>query len=317
MMTLKGKNVASTAGTKRSRKGTTSRSSSQAATNFPPTKFGKKTFMNYGVERYDCQQEAKYMGDEYVLEGRLLVQFSRIHAQVRVLGLHSFGQPIAIAFVDFRPCSASLWIKSCAFFGGSVEYFLSGANCDHFDFQAMIQGPPYRDIQYILCWVNYVARWDRVRDTGRHSTLRYAHLKLEARVWLKIVSRTLFPCKHMFEFTRERVMLVYRLMKGLPVNAGAILRQNMLKFWTNWRWSFCYGSLQTRYLRILETEEEVYEVYPSCASHLVCHLVDVTKTKAHDPSQGKVCSTTDRQARDDWVECIGLPSFNCGLVVIW
>lgn len=33
--------------------------------------------------------------------------------------------------------------------------------------------------------------------------------------------------------------------------------------------------------------------------HLVCHLVDVTRTKVNDPSQGLVLNTIDRQARDD------------------
>ncbi|KAH0632964.1 hypothetical protein KY284_035750 [Solanum tuberosum] len=88
-------------------------------------------------------------------------------------------------------------------------------------------------------------------------------------------------------------------MKRLPVNVGAILRQNMLKFRINKWWNFCYGSLLTRYLRALEIEEEVHDLCPPRAPHLVCHLVDVTKTKVHDPSQGKVFSTVDRQTRDD------------------
>ncbi|KAG5631153.1 hypothetical protein H5410_002870 [Solanum commersonii] len=199
-MAPKGKNDASGAGTKRSRKGTTSISSSRAPTYLPPQKFVKQMVMHYGEEWYDCQQEAKYMGDENVLEGQ----------------------------------------------------------------------------------------WDRVRDMGQHSTLHYAHLKIEPGVWLKI---------------------------GLPVNAGAILRQNMIKFRTNKRWSFLYGSLLTRYLRALEIEEEVYDVYPPRAPHLVYHLVDVTKTKAHNPSQGKVLSTSDRQAEDDSLECMALPSFSCGFVM--
>lgn len=37
----------------------------------------------------------------------------------------------------------------------------------------------------------------------------------------------------MANVSRERVVLIYHLMKGLPVNVRAILRQNMLKFRTN------------------------------------------------------------------------------------
>ncbi|KAG5572090.1 hypothetical protein H5410_061856 [Solanum commersonii] len=49
---------------------------------------------------------------------------------------------------------------------------------------------------------------------------------------------------------------------GLPVNVGAILKQNMLKFRTNKRWRFCYGSIITRYLRALLIEKEVHDVCP-------------------------------------------------------
>ncbi|KAH0636304.1 hypothetical protein KY290_036732 [Solanum tuberosum] len=46
-------------------------------------------------------------------------------------------------------------------------------------------------------------------------------------------------------------------------------------------------------------EEEVHDVCPPRAPHLVCHLVDVTKTKAQEASHGPVLSTADRQAHDD------------------
>ncbi|KAH0765489.1 hypothetical protein KY285_001360 [Solanum tuberosum] len=73
----------------------------------------------------------------------------------------------------------------------------------------------------------------------------------------------------------------------------------MLKFRTNKRWSFCYGSIINRYLWELLIEEEVHDVCPPRAPHLVCHLVDVTRTKAHDPSHGPVLTAIHRQARDD------------------
>lgn len=60
-------------------------------------------------------------------------------------------------------------------------------------------------------------------------------------------------------------MLIYRLMKGLTVNVGAILRKNMLEFRTNKIWCFRYRSIITRYLRVLLIEEEVHDVCsPSC-----------------------------------------------------
>ncbi|KAH0679451.1 hypothetical protein KY284_020536 [Solanum tuberosum] len=239
----------------------------------------------------------RYMFDEYVDEGQLLEEFPHIHAQVRALGLHYI-------FVDQGKCNLSLvrefyvnwnthhvrWNQGLIcnnrvqFSVEALNEFLAAPYCDHSDFQAMIDQPPYRDIRHTLCRVNSVSRWDRVWDTGRHSTFHYAHLNLEACIWLKIVSNTLLSCKHTTDVTRERVVLLYRLMKGLPVNAGVVL------------------SLITRYLYALEIEEEVHDVSPPRAPHLVYCLVDVTRTKVHDQSQGKMLSTVDRQAHDDsWI----------------
>ncbi|KAH0758051.1 hypothetical protein KY290_021544 [Solanum tuberosum] len=77
------------------------------------------------------------------------------------------------------------------------------------------------------------------------------------------MSSTILLCNHTTDVTRERVVLLNRLMKGLPVNA------------------------------------EVHNVCAPHAPYLVYCLVDVTRTKTHDQSQGKLLSTVDRQARDD------------------
>ncbi|KAH0679801.1 hypothetical protein KY284_020886 [Solanum tuberosum] len=58
-------------------------------------------------------------------------------------------------------------------------------------------------------------------------------------------------------------------------------------------------SIITRYLHALLIEDEVHDVCPPRTPHLVCHLVDVTRTKAHDPSHGSVVTAIDRQTRDD------------------
>ena len=52
----------------------------------------------------------------------------------------------------------------------------------------------------------------------------------------------------------------------------------------------------------MDIEEKVHNVYPLFTPHLVCHLVDVTKTKAQDVSHRLVLSNTDRKAQDDsWI----------------
>ncbi|KAH0652424.1 hypothetical protein KY289_030102 [Solanum tuberosum] len=226
--------------------------------------------MHYGKDWYDSQQESKYLGDEYVHEGRLRQEFPNILIYINALGLQ-------YVFMDQGECNLSLvhefyanwntrrveinkrfikdsWVR---FSVDALNEFLGTPNCDTADLLAMIERPPYRDIRHTLCGANFVARWDRVRNTGRHLTLHYGHFNLEARIWLKIVCSNLLPCRHTIDVTREIVVLVYRLMKGLPVNVGAIWKQNMLKFRTNKR------------------------------------------TKAHDPSQGPVLTAIDRKARDD------------------
>ncbi|KAH0767859.1 hypothetical protein KY285_003730 [Solanum tuberosum] len=298
-MAPKGKNVASGSGTKRSRTGATVGSSNRETTNLSPQKFGKQALMHYGEDWYECQQESKYLGDEYVDKRRFPQEFPHIHTQINALGLQ-------YVLVDQGECNLILVHEFYAnwnthrvelnqglirdsrvrFTVEALNEFLGTPNCDNSEFLAMIERLPYHDIRHTLCGVNSVARWDRVRNM--------------ARIWLKIMCSTLLPCKHTTDVTRERVVLVYRLMKVLPVNMRAILKQNMLKFSTNKRWCLCYGSIITRYLQALQIEEEVHDVSPPPrAPHLVCRLVDVTRTKAHDPSQGLVLTAIDRQARDD------------------
>ncbi|KAH0730166.1 hypothetical protein KY289_001354 [Solanum tuberosum] len=196
--------------------------------------------MHYGEDWYECQQESKYLGDEYVDEGRLRQEFPHIHAQVHALGLQ-------YVFVNQSEFNLSLVREFYAnwnthrvelnqglirdsrvrFPVEALNEFLGTPNCDNSEFLAMIERPPYRNVRHTLCGVNSIARWDRV---------------------------TLLPCKNRTDVPRERVVLVYRLMKGLLA---------------------------------LLIEEEVHDVShppPPGAPHLVCHFVDVTSTKANDPS---------------------------------
>ncbi|KAH0709236.1 hypothetical protein KY284_010663 [Solanum tuberosum] len=274
-MSPKGKNVSSGSGTKRSTKGAAAGSSNRETTNLPPQIFCEQAVMQYGKDWYECQQESKYLGDEYVDEGRLRQEFPHILTQIHAWGLQ-------YVFMDQSECNLSLvhefyanwnthrvelnqgfirdsWVR---FTVEPLNDFLGTPNCDNAEFLGMIERPLYRDIRHTLCGVNSVAWWDRIRDTGCHLTLHYGHFNLEARIWLKIVCSTLLPCKHTTDVTRERVVLIYHLMKGLPVNVGDILKQNMLKFRTNRRCCFCYGSIITRYLWALQIEEEVHDVSP-------------------------------------------------------
>ncbi|KAH0646412.1 hypothetical protein KY284_034296 [Solanum tuberosum] len=159
-----------------------------------------------------------------------------------------------------------------------LNELLGTPNCDLDEFNNLKDKPPYRDIRHTLCGVDSTARWEQSKDTGRHNTLYFANFNQVARVWLKIVCSVLLPAKHLTEVTRDRVVLVYMLMKGMSINIRAILRQNMMKFRNNLRWRLCYGGLITHFMRVEGIEEETMDM-----------------TVAYHPN------LTERQARDDSV----------------
>uniref|UniRef100_M1DNY0 Uncharacterized protein n=1 Tax=Solanum tuberosum TaxID=4113 RepID=M1DNY0_SOLTU len=89
------------------------------------------------------------------------------------------------------------------------------------------------------------------------------------------------------------------LMKGMPINVGEILWQNMMKLKNNLRWRFCYGGLITCFLRAEGIEKEAVDITVAYHLDLMGKIVDVTRTKALDTSHGPVLSAQERQARDD------------------
>uniref|UniRef100_M1DXH1 Putative plant transposon protein domain-containing protein n=1 Tax=Solanum tuberosum TaxID=4113 RepID=M1DXH1_SOLTU len=167
--------------------------------------------------------------------------------------------------------------------------------------QRLKEKPPYRDIRHILCGVESTARWGRSKDTRRHSTLHFANFNLISRVWLKLVCSVLLPTKHLTEVTRDRVVLVYMLIKGMPINVEAILKQNMMNFRNNLRWRFCYGGLITHFLRTQGIEEESCDLTIAFHPNLTGKLVDVTRTKALDTTHRHVLSAQERQVCNDSV----------------
>ncbi|KAG5610150.1 hypothetical protein H5410_021431 [Solanum commersonii] len=59
------------------------------------------------------------------------------------------------------------------------------------------------------------------------------------------------------------------------------------------------GASSARCPRIYKLRRKSMMCAPPRALHLVCRLVDVTRTKAHDPLQGLVLTAIDRKDRDD------------------
>ncbi|KAH0655199.1 hypothetical protein KY285_030081 [Solanum tuberosum] len=246
-MAPKAKNVEAGAGSKRNQK-------------------GEKVVKRYGHGWFECQKEANYLGDEFVNEGdcnlTLVREFyANWNTETR------FNKTVPIRGKDVKFTSKVL------------NLFLGTPNCDAEDYNSLKENPPYRDSRHTLCGEESTARWDRSNDTWRNSTLHYAYFNQVARVWLKIVCSVFLSAKHLSDVTRDRVVLVYMLMKGGDSVLGLI----------------------TRFLRAGGMEEEELDMNVARTPYLICNMIDVTRTKALDTSHGPVLSAQERHARDDSV----------------
>ncbi|KAG5611166.1 hypothetical protein H5410_022447 [Solanum commersonii] len=117
-------------------------------------KFGKKVAERYGHEWFECQKEAKYLGDEYVNEVRLQTQFPIIYNTVNALGLR-------FMFEDQGDCNLTLgqefyanwntetrFNKTIPIRGKDVKFtskvlnlFLGTPNCEAEDFNRLKEHP--------------------------------------------------------------------------------------------------------------------------------------------------------------------------------
>ncbi|KAG5581212.1 hypothetical protein H5410_051839 [Solanum commersonii] len=254
-MAPKTKNVV---GSKRNRKGETFGSSSAQE---PVQKFGKKAVQRYGWEWFSCQQEAKYMGEEFMNEVRLQSQFPAIYHTVIQLGLRFiFHNPGDCNLTLVREFYAN-WLtetkykivpvrgKDVKFSARILNELLGTPNYDPDEFNSLKDKLPYRDIRHILCGVDSTARWERSKDTRRHNALYFANFNQVAR--------------EQFE--------VEIMLRGLIIH----------------------------FLRAKGIEEETVDMTVAYHPNLMGKLVDVTRTKALDTSHGPILSALERQAHDD------------------
>ncbi|MCE3051689.1 hypothetical protein HAX54_050520, partial [Datura stramonium] len=113
---------------------------------------------------------------------------------------------------------------------------------------------------------------------------------------------------HMSEIARERVVLVHMLMKGMPINFGAVLRDNMRRLRDNCRWKYCRSSLLTQFLRgadivkrrgIPSSGTSRGAQRPSLHSSTpIAPLFTIADRQAHDESwQGHIFGMLDLQLR--------------------
>lgn len=117
--------------------------------------------MHYGKDWYECQQESKYLHDNYYVdEGRLRKEFPHNPSQINALGL-------LYVFMDQGRCNLSLvrefymnwnthrfevykgfvrdsWVRSSV---EALNDFFGTPICENAQFLAVIERPPYRDIR--------------------------------------------------------------------------------------------------------------------------------------------------------------------------
>ncbi|MCD7451459.1 hypothetical protein HAX54_011967, partial [Datura stramonium] len=159
-----------------------------------------KSSKPHGLTWFNTQKEAKYVPENWIDEGHLALEFLTIRDKIHELEAgYIFSEPERCNLTLVREFHSN-WDTS---FGESTK-------------------PPYREIRHTLCDENSSAHWARDHN-GPHSTVVFSYLNREAKVWVKLVCVLFLPETHMTEVTRERIVLVYMLMKGIPINFGAVI----------------------------------------------------------------------------------------------
>jgi len=119
----------------------------------------------------------------------------------------------------------------------------------------------------------------------------------KARVWLKIIMNCFIPGLHYTEVTRDRVCLVYALMKDVPISIGAVLKSAMRKARVHRGRRYVFGGLITNLCRRAGLPNESVDYM----APLFTTPLDVTKTKGPENMHGPTLTTAERNMRDDLI----------------
>ncbi|QHN77909.1 uncharacterized protein DS421_19g656920 [Arachis hypogaea] len=88
------------------------------------------------------------------------------------------------------------------------------------------QDPAFDEILNEICVLHM--QWIKDKD-GIPNQLRKMDLSPQARGWLEFVRRSLIPTSNTSEVTKERVVLIYSILKGENVNVGEMIANNINK----------------------------------------------------------------------------------------
>jgi len=259
-------------GTQRSGKAvaSSSRKRVRTGTTIPPApavprgqtqRYGAKAVTSEGKKWYKSHTEAKYFSDVILDDVNLEREFPHIRRRLQELHMgFIFQDPsecnISVVrefYANWKPDARSHFVTvrgvEVQLTPSAINQLLGTADSPSDVLTAINISPPNQQIRHALSGAQSTAKWIRHGHRGYHQSYPYAHMNREARVWLKMVMNCLIPGLHFTEVTRDRVCLVYALMKDLPINVGAVLKSAMRKARVHRGRRYAFGGLITNLCR--------------------------------------------------------------------
>ncbi|KAG5580181.1 hypothetical protein H5410_050808 [Solanum commersonii] len=182
--------------------------------------FGLKAVSKEGKAWYKKYTKAAYFSDVCIDRDSLARDFSQILRQMRELGMDfTFAEP-----------------EECNLHMDTDPLVLTSLNVR----------PPYQAICHMLCGLQSMTQWTKHSEKRYHTSLSYAHMLRETRVWLKVVMNCLIPGLYYTDITHDRVCLVYALLTGMELNIGAIIKSFMWKARDHKGHKYAFGGLITK-----------------------------------------------------------------------
>ncbi|KAH0710902.1 hypothetical protein KY284_012329 [Solanum tuberosum] len=259
--------------------------------------YGAKAVTSEGKTWYKSHTEAKYFSDVILDDVNLEREFPHIMRRLQELHMDFICQDpsecnVSVVwefYANWKPDARSHIVivrgMEVPLTPSSINQILGTADAPSDVLTGINISPPYQKILHALCGAHSTTKWIRHGHRGYHQSYPYAHMNREARIWLKIVMNCLIPTLHFTEVTRDRVCLVYALMKDVPINVGAVLKSAMRK-----------ARVHRGRRRAGVPEESVDYMVPLFTTPL-----DVTNTKGPENMHGSTLTTTERNRRDEMI----------------
>uniref|UniRef100_M1D8X4 Putative plant transposon protein domain-containing protein n=1 Tax=Solanum tuberosum TaxID=4113 RepID=M1D8X4_SOLTU len=269
----------------------------------------KRAVTSEGKKWYKSHTEAKYFSDVILDDVNLEREFPHIRRRLQELHMgFIFQDPsecnISVVrefYANWKPDARSHFVTvrgvEVQLTPSTINQLLGTADSPADVLTAINISPPYQQIRHALSGAQSTAKWIRHGHRGYHQSYPYAHMNREARVWLKMVMNCLIPGLHFTEVTRDRVCLVYALMKDLPINVGAVLKSAMRKARVHRGRRYAFGGLITNLCRRAGVPEESVDYM----APLFTTPLDITKTKGPENMHGPTLTTAERNRRDEMI----------------